>query len=173
MDVLQIGNPLLREKSRMIKNLSVPEVQKTIDNLIEVMRKNDLIGEAAPQIGQRIRVFVTEVRGTKYREGRSTDDLRVFINPEIINVSDQQVIGYEGCGSVVNAQLFGPVKRPKRVKIKALDRQGSEFILEADGLLARVIQHEYDHLEGILFTDKISDWKKVMAKEEYLKMKAK
>jgi len=169
----QIGNPVLREIAKKIEDISFSEVQQAIDDLVDTMRDASLIGESAPQIGKSLRIFVTEVRATKYRKEDVKSELRIYINPEITSVSKDQAVGYEGCGSILRAQLFGPVKRPKKVKVKAQDRKGKEFVLEADGLLARVIQHEYDHLDGILFTDKIDDWTKIMAQEEYLKMKKK
>ena len=76
---------------------------------------------------------------------------------------------YEGCGSVASAQFFGPVERPEEITVCAYNREGEEFEYTASGLLARVIQHELDHLDGILFHEKIKDMKKVMSKEEYLK----
>ena len=78
---------------------------------------------------------------------------------------------YEGCGSVAYSKLFAPVKRPKEVSIEAFDEKGKKFKLKADGFLARVILHEYDHLEGIAFTEKITDVTKMMSSGEYIKQK--
>ena len=76
---------------------------------------------------------------------------------------------YEGCGSVAYAKLFAPVRRPEKIIIEATDENGNKFRLKADGMLARVIQHEYDHLNGIEFTEKITDMRKIMSSEEYRK----
>jgi peptide deformylase len=76
---------------------------------------------------------------------------------------------YEGCGSVAYAKLFAPVRRPEKITIEALDENGNIFRLSADGMLARVIQHEFDHLNGIEFTEKITDMRKIMSSEEYRK----
>ena len=136
------------------------------------MRFEDLVGIAAPQIGENVRIFVTEVRETKYRK-EGADKLRVFINPKIINVSEETNEDYEGCGSVASAQLFAPVRRPEEITVEAIDESGNTFTYTAKGLLARVIQHEIDHLDGILFSEKISNLKKIMSREEYIKYRGK
>ena len=129
---------------------------------------------AAPQIGKGLRIFVTEVRKTKLRKGvgiENVDPLRVFINPKILSVSKKENKDWEGCGSVASANLFGMVKRPSSVVVEALDEKGEEFHLKASNLVARVIQHEMDHLDGIVFADR-ADTKTYMSKSEYLKLRA-
>lgn len=172
---LQVGNPNLRKKSSAISNPASPEVQSLIQDLTESMREEHLVGEAAPQLGKTIRLFVAEIRSTKNRDAEDNDEskLRVFINPEITWTSSEEITDYEGCGSVAYAKLFGEVSRPKEVEVTALDKQGKPFTLKAEGLLGRVIQHEYDHLEGILFTDKLASWETILSQEEYIKMKNK
>ena len=93
----------------------------------------------------------------------------MFVNPKIISRSSKQVFGYEGCGSVANASLFGSVKRAHAITVEAFDEKGKKFKLCAFGLLARIIQHEYDHLEGKVFLDRLGDMKSVMSREEYLR----
>lgn len=136
------------------------------------MRASNLIGISANQIWVSARIFVTELRKTKYRKKLiELDPLRFFINPTIIWYSKKQIIMYEGCWSVAYSQLFAPVKRSEKIIIEAYNEKGELFQLKADGLLSRVIQHEYDHLEGIVFTEKITDYKKIMSAGEYRKMK--
>lgn len=168
-NIVQIGNPLLSQKSKLISKIDSKETQKVIKDLIDSMRYHNLIGIAASQIGKKLRVFVTEVKKTPYRNPEDVDKLRIYINPQITWSSKQQVVVYEGCGSVAHAKLFAPVKRPKKIEVEALDEKGNKFRLKADGLLSRVIQHEYDHLNGIEFTEKITDIKKIMSSEEYKK----
>ena len=170
-DVIQIGNPILRAKNETVKKIDDKSVLKTIDDLIDSMRHYGLVGMAAPQIGVNLKIFVTEIRATQSRKPESLDKLRVFINPKIIWKSKKEVIIYEGCGSVANGNLFGPVSRSEKIKIIATDILGKKIRLKAEGLLARVIQHEYDHLLGIEFVEKICDMKKVMSREEYLRRK--
>jgi peptide deformylase len=169
---VQIGNPIVRAKSKAVssKDLESRKFKQLITDLVQSMRHYELVGMAAPQIGVNLRVFVTEVRKTKLRKHlQEHDSLRVFINPKIVAKSQSQTMLYEGCGSVAYAQLFGPVKRPKEVTVTALDERSRSFTLKADGLLAKVIQHEYDHLEGTLCIDKFMDSRKIMHREEYLK----
>lgn len=168
-EIIQIGNPILSLKSGLVINIKSRETKKVITNLTDSVRYHGLIGMAASQIGEKLRIFVTEVRKTKYRNLK-TDKLRVYINPKIIWMSKKEVIIYEGCGSVAYAKLFAPVKRPEKIIIEAFDESGNKFKLKAEGMLSRVIQHEYDHLDGIEFTEKITDMRKIMSSEEYKKM---
>lgn len=167
--VTQVGNPIMRRKSKKVTSATSPEAKKIIKDLIDSMRHANLVGMAAPQIGQSIRIFVTEIRNTTFRKTNETDELRVFINPRIIDVSKKQVSGYEGCGSVASANIFGKVSRFFQITVEASDEKGVKFVLVAKGLLARVIQHELDHLEGNIFLDKVSDTKSLMSREEYIK----
>lgn len=169
-EVTQVGNPVIRRKSRRATSISSKKVKGIIRDLIDSMRFHELIGMAAPQIGLNLRVFVTEIRKTKTRRRqKKTDPLKVYINPSIVFSSKKHVLGYEGCGSVASGQLFGPVRRPEKVTVKAQDEQGKVFTLGAIGLLARVIQHELDHLDGLVFIDKITDTKKLLSRDEYIK----
>jgi len=133
------------------------------------MRYQGLVGMAAPQIGINRRIFVSEIRKTKTRTRSGIDPVRSFINPKIINSSRKQVVGYEGCGSVACSGLFGNVKRAQSLTIEAFDEKGKKFKLYASGLLARIIQHETDHLDGEVFLDRLSDTKSLMSREEYLR----
>lgn len=168
-NIVQIGNPLLKQKSKSIQQIKAKETQKVVKNLIDTMRYHQIIGMAASQIGEKVRIFVTEVRKTPFRNSQEIDRLRVFINPQITWSSSKEVIIYEGCASVIYGKLFAPVKRPQKIEISASDVKGQKFYLKADGLLSRVIQHEYDHLNGIEFTEKITDIRKIMSAEEYQK----
>ena len=169
-NVTQIGNPILRKKSKKVEKTNSQETKQVIENLVDSMRFYNLVGMAAGQIGEKLRIFVTEIRKTPTRTPESVDNLRIFINPKIIWRSKKQIIMYEGCGSVANGNLFGPVKRSEKIKIRAMNENGKSFKLKTDGLLARVAQHECDHLNGIEFVEKITDIKKLMSKSEYLKM---
>ena len=165
----QIGNPIIRKKSQRVGKVSSKTVIKVVKDLTDSMRFYGLIGMAASQIGLSLRVFVTEVRKTKTRKPKEVDLLRVYINPRVISFSKDQSIGYEGCGSVAFGQLFGPVKRSKGIVIKAQNGDGKIFTLRTSGLLARVIQHEMDHLNGIVYLDKVTDMRKLMSRDEYIK----
>jgi peptide deformylase len=144
-----------------------------IKDLTDSMRHANLVGMAAPQIGQNFRIFVTEIKATTLRKMNELDKLRVFINPKIINRSQKTISGYEGCGSVATAGIFGKVPRSAELSITAFDQNNKKFLLTAKGLLARIIQHEIDHLEGIIFLDKVSDKNSLMSREEYIKIRKK
>lgn len=149
------GDPLLRKTSRPVDEIS-PRIIKLLDDLADTMYyENRGIGIAAPQVGVLRRVFIVDV-GDEHGKIE-------FINPEIIEASGSQV-GGEGCLSVPGKTC--EVDRPDHIKVKALNRNGEEFILEATDLLARCICHENDHLDGILFIDKSVDGKVYKIEEQ-------
>ncbi len=164
---IQIGDPRLKVENKVVNDFSSPVVKQVIQDLIDTMYKNELIGMAAQQIGANWKIFVTEPRETASRPANQADELRIYINPTIIKSSSEISVVYEGCGSVLKGNLFGPVKRPREITIEAFDKSGKKFRLTCDGILARVIQHEYDHLSGIEFTEKISDYKELMTAKFY------
>lgn len=137
------GEEVLRKKSKIVENID-NRTLTLIEDMIDTMYEADGVGLAAPQVGILKRIFVIDVY-----DGEGT---RVFINPEILESSGSQ-IGEEGCLSAPGE--FGEVERPNYVKVKALNENGEEFVLEAQELLARAIFHEYDHLDGIIFLDKV------------------
>lgn len=155
--IIQIGNPILRQKTKFVENIKSKKTKQIMNDSADSMRRHDLVGIAASQLGQKLRIFVTEVRKTPTRNPKYIDKVRVYINHEIIWISKKEVVIYEGCGSVADGQLFGPVRRPEKIILTAQDERGKKFRLKANGLLSRVIQHEDDHLEGIEFTEKITD----------------
>lgn len=167
----QIGDPLLKQKTQEISDeeIGTEKIQSIIQDLIDSLRHHELIGMAASQIGQPYRIFVTEVRQTAYRKPDQLDPLTVYINPRITARSKKTVEIYEGCGSVAESKLFGPVVRPAVITIEALDRKGKKFQRRATGLLARVIQHEQDHTDGIEFIEKVTDNSLFMTDTEYQK----
>jgi peptide deformylase len=164
--LIQAGDKRLKAKNKLIKDIRSPKTKKLLKDMIDTMYKEELIGIAAPQIGQNYSVFVTHPRKTKSRKLEKIDILRIYINPKLIYSSKEENLIYEGCGSVSD---FGPVLRPKEVKVAAIDEKGQKFSLRTDGILARVIQHEMDHLNGIEFIQKVSDYSKILVKEHYIK----
>lgn len=150
--IIQIGHPALKAKNKQITSFDDLKLKQLVKDLKDTMIAGDLIGIAAPQIARNFTVFVTQPRKTKSRTGIG-DELRVYINPIITVFSNEESIIFEGCGSVLNGQLFGPVRRPREITIEAHDLRGKKFQLRCDGILARVIQHEFDHLSGIEFLE--------------------
>ena len=142
------GDPLLRKTSRPVDEIT-PRIIKLLDDMADTMYYGGRgIGIAAPQVGVLRKVFIVDV-GDEH-------GLIEFINPEILEASGSQTDN-EGCLSVPGKTC--EVERPSHIKVKATDRNGNEFELEADGLLARCICHENDHLNGVLFIDKSVDGK--------------
>jgi peptide deformylase len=144
--ILKHGQPVLHERAREVEGVT-PEVQKLIDDMIETMYAAPGIGLAAPQIGVPLRVFVADLSA-----GRTPSDLIVMINPEFVEREGIQT-EEEGCLSAPG--FNAAVVRPARAVVKGLDRQGQPWQLAAEGLLARAFQHEVDHLDGLLFIDRL------------------
>lgn len=140
--IVRYGNPVLTEKAETVSDLS-DDIIKLIANMTYTMYENDGVGLAAPQVGHKIRLFIT---------GVPNDHLRVFINPELEWTSNNMIFFTEGCLSCPKISL--PILRPDMVVVRALDQNFDQFKLEASELLARAIQHELDHLNGILFVDR-------------------
>jgi len=138
------NNPILRQKSAPITKIT-EEILSLIQDMNETIIKASGVGLSACQVGKNIRLFVVDKNQSKKW---------VFINPEIIKMSKKGEVIEEGCLSLPN--LFIPIPRSLSLKIKAMDEKGKQFKLKAKGLLARAIQHEIDHLDGILICDKLS-----------------
>jgi len=156
MQIFTLGNECLRQKAAPIEDIG-PEYIKLGEELIEALHDGKGIGLAGPQVGILKQIFVVHIEG---------DIPRIFINPSILETSQETIKFEEGCLSVPG--IYTDVVRPKSVKIQAWNEKGRPFTLEASGLMARVILHEYDHLEGVLFLDRISEAKRnrILAKIE-------
>lgn len=170
--ILQLGDPKLKNKNTVVKDSRSLTFKRLLKDLKDTMYKTGLIGIAAPQIGRNVQVFLTHPRPTQYRKKGVIDELRTYINPRITYFSKEKSVIYEGCGCVgttADVSIFGPVERPKEVEVEATDEKGKRFSLRCDGVLARVIQHEMDHLNGIEFIEKVSDYRKLLSREFYIK----
>lgn len=149
-----LGSPVLRERSREVPAVD-DEVRAFVDAMFETMDANKGVGLAANQVGRAMRVAVIDA-----------DEKRItLINPRITAAGDDREAEEEGCLSI--PEIFAEVTRPTRVTLEALDRDGKPYTLEADGLLARAIQHEIDHLDGILFLDHLGPMKRQMLLRKY------
>jgi len=163
---IQIGEPVLRETTKSVEKHDDVYVTQVITDLVDTMRAVELVGMAAPQIGESVRIFVIEVRETTYRNNAYAP-LKVFINPIITERSTETETGYEGCGSVAAGGLFGEVERAQEVTVAYTNQDGVALTETFTGFSARIIQHEMDHLEGTEFTD-ISDPHTFMGREYYI-----
>ena len=149
LEILTEPNPVLRQKNRPVEpaDFSDPKFKQSILNLIETMKSRDGVGMAAPQAGMALRFCVI---AKEYTEDKIKDV--VLINPVWTKKSILRASDEEGCLSVPN--VFGRVLRYKKIRVKAVDENGKSVNFEAKNFLARIIQHEVDHLDGILFIDK-------------------
>ncbi|MDR2069752.1 MAG: peptide deformylase [Spirochaetaceae bacterium] len=148
MEIILLGNEMLRQKAAPVKKID-GGYGKIAAEMIEALHQGKGIGLAGPQVGLLERIFVVHIEG---------DIPRIFINPSIIGTSQDMVKYEEGCLSLPG--IWADVIRPSSVRVQAWNEKGRPFTLEANGILARVIQHEYDHLEGVLFIDRLSEPKR-------------
>jgi len=156
-----LPDPILRQVSQPIETVD-GEVKKLADDMLETMYDAPGIGLAAIQIGVARRMLVLDVS----KDGDEKQPL-VFINPEIVSATDARSVYEEGCLSIPD--YYAEVERPAAIKVKHLDRDGEEKLTEADGLLATCLQHEIDHLNGVLFIDHISKLKREMVIRKFTK----
>ncbi len=155
-----LGDPVLREKAKPITEFN-SSLEQLIEDMAETMYQAKGLGLAANQVGELLRIFVLDL---KQREGNP--ELLVFINPEIVS-SEGELYEEEGCLSIPG--YAAKIKRKAKVLVKALDRTGKPFEMELEGLGARAIQHEIDHLNGILYIDYLSTLKKNLFKRWWKK----
>jgi peptide deformylase len=158
LKVAHLGHPVLRTKAKSIPPAEVasPRIQTLIDDMFETMQEYAGIGLAAPQIHEGVRLFVAGVRTADIVSPLTDDTDMPFIaaiNPEVVPIGEDVEEGWEGCLSIPD--IRGKVPRPTTIRLRALDRAGKKFELRATGLPARVIQHERDHLDGIIFFDRM------------------
>lgn len=156
--IVVYGDPVLKRKADPIEKGT--DLKQLIEDMHETMQAANGIGLAAPQIGKSIRLFIVD--GTPLEEEGMEDFVKAFINPTIIEEYGDEWAFEEGCLSIPN--IREDIDRPEKLKIKYFDEDWNEHEEEYDGMKARIIQHEYDHIEGVLFTDYLTPFKKRMLK---------
>jgi peptide deformylase len=172
--ILQMGDPILREVSSpiVVNKIKTPETKDLISKLKGAIdSQSDAAAISAVQIGRPVRLFIVSKKvfnldSDATKDAKNKNDL-IFINPKITKVSKAKQLLEEGCLSV--RYVYGKVLRPEKVTIEALDENGKKFSRGFSGLLAQIVQHENDHLNGILFTDKATDIQEI-SHEEYDEM---
>lgn len=153
LDIIVEGDPRLRQKANKIRRVD-PALRKLAADMYETMLDAPGVGLAAPQVGVMLRLITVEVPEDYDKEGDPAANL-ILINPEIVKATGTQLDPPEGCLSIPH--WIGNVPRAERVVVKARDLDFKEVRIRAEGFLARVLQHEIDHLDGILFTDRVVD----------------
>ncbi|MDI2090092.1 peptide deformylase [Commensalibacter oyaizuii] len=163
LPILIATDPALRKKARLVEQKDLEELKKIVPVMFNTMYEAAGIGLAAPQVGIGLRFFIMDVSKSE----EETSEKYVIINPEIIEESEECSEYKEGCLSVPDQS--SEVIRPEKIKIRYIDLDGVSRELEADGLLGRCIQHETDHLDGILFIDHISSLKRNIIMRKVIK----
>ena len=157
LDILTIGNDILGQAAHTVENID-KSLEDLVAEMFETLYRGNGIGLAATQVGVLQRLFISHIQN---------DKPRVFINPEIIRTSTEEIPYEEGCLSIPG--VWADILRPGSITVQALDLRGKPFTMDADSLLARVIQHEIDHLKGILFIDRLSEPKRSRLLKVYQK----
>jgi len=165
LKVARMGHPVLRAKARPFDRAEIkaPVTQKLIDDMIETMLEYHGVGLAAPQVHEGLRVFVASLETND--DGDPESEPMAVINPEISIVGSEMVEDWEGCLSIPD--IRGRVPRAREIKVRAFDRQGERIELRAHDFSARVIQHETDHLDGVLFFDRMRSLESLTFLDEY------
>jgi peptide deformylase len=164
LEVVRLGHPVLRTIAEAVPedDFGSDRLQRLANQMVQTMIEEDGVGLAAPQVAEPIRLFVYWVPAHGDHPGVAPS---VLVNPEIRPIGDEFEEGWEGCLSIPG--LRGLVDRPTRIKVKARGLDGAGISLTADGFHARVIQHEYDHLDGIVFLDRMSSVRSLAFEEEW------
>jgi len=167
LEIIEIGHPVLREVAQAVTpdELQSSETQHFIDELIDTRKQANGAGIAANQVANPQRIFVVEVVDNPRYPYKPTYPLTVLVNPEIEFQTDERFDNFEGCLSIPN--LRGVVKRCPEVRVRGLDRNGKELDFEVKGVTAGTFQHELDHLDGILFPDRVEDTKTLCTWNEF------
>jgi peptide deformylase len=163
LKVARMGHPVLRERAKPLdrKDFRDPLMQKLIDDMIDTMHEYHGVGLAAPQVHEGMRIFVALLD----EDPDSKTEATVIVNPEITPIADQKEDGWEGCLSIPD--IRGMVPRFIEIAVKALDRDGKPIQLRLKDFPARVVQHETDHLDGVLFFDRMKSMQSLTFMEEY------
>ncbi|MFT5087320.1 MAG: peptide deformylase [Planctomycetota bacterium] len=164
--VSRMGHPVLRQSATAIDPTQIkhPDLQRLVDDMIDTMSDYEGIGLAAPQVFQSLRLIVLGVPNTD-PEDENSIPLTVLFNPEFAAMSEEVTSGWEGCLSIPDVR--GVVPRSTSVTVRAFDREGQSITFEARDFFARVLQHEVDHLDGVLFLDRMEDLDTLSFLEEY------
>jgi len=154
LKVCHLGHPVLRKESQRVspENLASASIQKLIDDMLETMVEYYGVGLAAPQIHESLAIAVIESHGP-----RGTIPMTVLVNPEVTVLDEELIEDWEGCLSI--PEFRGSVPRWRKLRVDALDRNGKKIKVTAEGFFARVIQHEFDHLMGKVYLDRMPDLK--------------
>ena len=165
LKVANLGNPILRIPSEPVKNIQAPEIQRLIDDMVETMREYHGVGLAAPQVHRSLQIVTIEVEPDDRASSAPPASPTILINPRIVHATERLEEDWEGCLSIPD--LRGKVPRYTDIEVQAYDRRGKPLNFTARDFFARVIQHEYDHLIGTTFLDRMKSLETLTFLEEY------
>ncbi|TAE54214.1 MAG: peptide deformylase [Nostocales cyanobacterium] len=163
--IIQLGNPKLRQKAAWVENIQDEKIKTLIDDLIATVDQANGVGIAAPQVAESLRLFIVASRPNARYPDAPEMNPTAMINPQIISHSSEVVKGWEGCLSVPG--IRGLVPRYQTITVEYMDRNGNLQTQELTGFVARIFQHEYDHLEGMVFLDRVESTEELMTEAEY------
>ena len=155
LKITRLGHPVLQKKSIIVKNLPDPKINKLIEDMTETMLDAQGIGLAAPQVHVSKQVMIFRIPKEENDPNDKTIEITALINPKLTSISDEKNDDWEGCLSIPG--MSGLVKRFSKVKYEGFDMNGNIIKKTAEGLHARIVQHEYDHLKGILYIRRLVD----------------
>jgi peptide deformylase len=165
--IAQLGQPVLREPGRPVANPGDPAIQALIDDMLATVADANGVGIAAPQVYQSLALFIVASRPNPRYPDAPEMKPTAMLNPEILWASNDLETGWEGCLSVPG--IRGLVRRNRRIRVRYLTRDGDLVEEEYEGFLARIFQHEFDHINGLVFLDRV-DSRKLVTEKEYLRM---
>ncbi len=165
LQIAQLGNPILRQSAQPIDNIGDGRIQTLIDDLIATAAQSNGVGIAAPQVAASYRLFIIASRPSPRYPHAPTIEPTVIINPRIVAHSNDIVKGWEGCLSIPG--IRGLVPRYQAIEVEYMSRDGQLQRQEFTDFMARIFQHESDHLDGIVFLDRVESTKDLMTEQEY------
>ena len=169
LKIAKLGNPVLRQIAKQVdlKQLADPkgELQNFIDNMTDTMRHEGGVGLAAPQVNRSLQIVVVEYENNERYPGETSIPLKVWVNPVLSDYSEETALGWESCLSLIDFR--GLVPRSTSVRLSAYDRDGKKVVKKVTGFEAVVLQHEFDHLNGKVFLDRIEDLTQLAYQEEF------
>lgn len=167
LEIVELGEDVLRTPCRAVDDVNDPKIQSLIDGMLDSLRRARGVGLAAPQVGVSLQLFLVSPFGKQAYPHTRIEDTLVVINPEIEKISNKTVTSWEGCLSIPG--IWGLVNRPKDIRVTYTNRLGERCSEEYHEFEARVFLHEFDHLNGIVFLDKMKDLSSLMTEKSYVK----
>ncbi len=164
-DIAQLGHPVLRQRAQVVDDILASDCQALISEMIDTVEQASGVGIAAPQIYKSLRIFIMSSKPNPRYPDAPLMPITAIINPEIIHASSEMEKGWEGCLSVPSMRGFVP--RHKKISVRYHDQQGQVQETEFNGFLARIFQHELDHLDGLTFIDRLESTKDLISESEW------